>query len=68
MGRRAAEIVSDWGPDRFARGAIEALDLARSTTAAARSHRIDRVAKEINRCSERSAERACGFRDRGTTP
>lgn len=29
MGRRAAETVSDWGPDRFARGALEALELAR---------------------------------------
>jgi glycosyltransferase involved in cell wall biosynthesis len=30
MGQRAAELVSTWGPDRFARGAIEALNLARS--------------------------------------
>lgn len=28
MGRRAASIVSQWGPDRFARGMIEALELA----------------------------------------
>jgi len=29
IGRRAAETVANWGPDRFARGALEALDLAR---------------------------------------
>ncbi len=28
MGRRAAEIVSHWGPDRFAQGCLEALELA----------------------------------------
>jgi glycosyltransferase involved in cell wall biosynthesis len=29
MGERAAEIVSHWGPRRFAQGALEALNLAR---------------------------------------
>jgi 1,2-diacylglycerol 3-alpha-glucosyltransferase len=29
MGLRAAQVVSNWGPDRFARGAMESLDLAR---------------------------------------
>ena len=28
MGRRAAEVVADWGPERFARGMIEAIELA----------------------------------------
>jgi 1,2-diacylglycerol 3-alpha-glucosyltransferase len=28
MGRRAAEVVSRWGPDRFAQGMLEALELA----------------------------------------
>jgi glycosyltransferase involved in cell wall biosynthesis len=28
MGRRAARVVADWGPERFARGAVEALELA----------------------------------------
>lgn len=28
MGARAAETVSHWGPDRFAQGAVESLDLA----------------------------------------
>ncbi len=28
MGQRAAEVVSDWGPERFARGMLEALDHA----------------------------------------
>jgi 1,2-diacylglycerol 3-alpha-glucosyltransferase len=28
LGNRAAAIVSEWGPDRFASGALEALDLA----------------------------------------
>ena len=28
LGRRAAELVSQWGPERFAQGALEALDLA----------------------------------------
>ena len=31
MGERAAETVSHWGPDRFAQGALEALELARTT-------------------------------------
>ena len=30
MGLRAAQVVSNWGPDRFARGAMEALELARA--------------------------------------
>jgi glycosyltransferase involved in cell wall biosynthesis len=29
LGRRAAEVVSHWGPDRFAHGFTEALELAR---------------------------------------
>jgi glycosyltransferase involved in cell wall biosynthesis len=36
MGRRASEVVSDWGPDRFARGMIEALELARQRRRARR--------------------------------
>jgi 1,2-diacylglycerol 3-alpha-glucosyltransferase len=28
MGERAAKTVSDWGPDRFAKGVLEALDFA----------------------------------------
>jgi 1,2-diacylglycerol 3-alpha-glucosyltransferase len=31
MGRRAAETVARWGPDRFAHGTLQALDLARGT-------------------------------------
>jgi 1,2-diacylglycerol 3-alpha-glucosyltransferase len=31
LGLRAAALVSDWGPDRFARGAMEALHFARSS-------------------------------------
>jgi 1,2-diacylglycerol 3-alpha-glucosyltransferase len=31
MGLRAAAAVSTWGPDRFARGALEAVDFARTT-------------------------------------
>lgn len=30
MGRRAAEVVARWGPERFADGVVEALDLARA--------------------------------------
>jgi 1,2-diacylglycerol 3-alpha-glucosyltransferase len=30
MGLRAAGVVSSWGPDRFARGAMEALEFARA--------------------------------------
>jgi len=30
MGRNAAEVVSHWGPQRFAQGTVEALSLARS--------------------------------------
>jgi 1,2-diacylglycerol 3-alpha-glucosyltransferase len=30
MGRRAAQVVSAWGPDRFARGAMEAVEFARA--------------------------------------
>jgi len=32
MGQRAAAIVSEWGPDRFARGVLEALALAFEAT------------------------------------
>lgn len=28
MGARAAEVVNQWGPDRFARGSLEALEMA----------------------------------------
>jgi glycosyltransferase involved in cell wall biosynthesis len=28
MGRRAAEVVDDWGPDRFASGMIDAISMA----------------------------------------
>ena len=28
MGERAAKTVANWGPDRFAQGVLEALDLA----------------------------------------
>jgi 1,2-diacylglycerol 3-alpha-glucosyltransferase len=31
MGYRASEIVANWGPDRFASGAIEAIELARGS-------------------------------------
>jgi 1,2-diacylglycerol 3-alpha-glucosyltransferase len=30
MGQRASQVVSNWGPDRFARGAMEALEYTRS--------------------------------------
>jgi glycosyltransferase involved in cell wall biosynthesis len=30
MGRRAEQIVSEWGPDRFASGMLDALELARN--------------------------------------
>jgi 1,2-diacylglycerol 3-alpha-glucosyltransferase len=30
MGKRASETVSRWGPDRFARGVLEAIELART--------------------------------------
>jgi glycosyltransferase involved in cell wall biosynthesis len=36
MGRRAAEVVSFWGPGRFADGVLEAIDLARLRRAHAR--------------------------------
>ena len=29
MGKKAAEIVAQWGPDRFAQGVLEAIDIAR---------------------------------------
>ncbi len=37
VGRRAAEAVAPWGPDRFARGTIEALDLAAGRVGSRRS-------------------------------
>lgn len=33
LGRRAAEVVSSWGPERFADGVVEAVDLARDRRA-----------------------------------
>src|SRR5262249_33914672 len=32
MGRRAAEIVSHWGPDRFVQGLLEAIEIARAAS------------------------------------
>jgi glycosyltransferase involved in cell wall biosynthesis len=29
IGRRAREVASEWGPERFARGAVEAWEIAR---------------------------------------
>ncbi len=55
MGLRAAQVVSSWGPDRFARGAVESLEFARAATEATRPLFIDPDEKEINRCSERTA-------------
>jgi glycosyltransferase involved in cell wall biosynthesis len=40
MGRRAAEVVSFWGPGRFADGVVEALDLARARRALRRKSSI----------------------------
>jgi glycosyltransferase involved in cell wall biosynthesis len=37
MGERAAEMVSSWGPDRFAQGTLEALDLATRSQPTSRS-------------------------------
>jgi glycosyltransferase involved in cell wall biosynthesis len=37
MGRRAAEIVSSWGSDRFAQGTLEALKLANQSHRTSRS-------------------------------
>jgi 1,2-diacylglycerol 3-alpha-glucosyltransferase len=39
MGRRAAEIVARWGPDRFAEGTLEALELAMASPRGRRTHR-----------------------------
>jgi glycosyltransferase involved in cell wall biosynthesis len=40
MGRRAAEVVSFWGPGRFADGVVEAIDLARARGARHRQSSI----------------------------
>ena len=37
MGERAAEMVNSWGPDRFAQGTLEALDLATRSQPTSRS-------------------------------
>ena len=47
MGRRAAEVVSLWGPDRFADGVVEALELARTIVRGARRDRPPWSASEI---------------------
>jgi hypothetical protein len=48
MGRRAAALVSIWGSDRFARGAMQALEFARSS-AKRRAHTlISTSQKEFN--------------------
>jgi 1,2-diacylglycerol 3-alpha-glucosyltransferase len=39
MGLHAAETVSHWGPDRFARGALQALDFAQVAITPARKFR-----------------------------
>jgi glycosyltransferase involved in cell wall biosynthesis len=43
MGRRAAEMVSSWGPARFAQGAIEALDLATRSPRTSGAIALERV-------------------------
>ncbi len=43
LGRRASEIVALWGPERFARGTLEALDMAAAAVPANR-HRTSRRA------------------------
>jgi 1,2-diacylglycerol 3-alpha-glucosyltransferase len=43
MGRRAAEIVSAWGPGRFAQGTLEALKLATRSHQTSRSTVLERV-------------------------
>jgi glycosyltransferase involved in cell wall biosynthesis len=40
MGRRAAEVVADWGPDRFARGTLDALERAIAAPRSRRSRAI----------------------------
>jgi 1,2-diacylglycerol 3-alpha-glucosyltransferase len=40
MGRRAAEVVADWGPDRFARGTLDALERAIAAPQSRRSRAI----------------------------
>jgi hypothetical protein len=44
MGRRAAELVAEWGPARFAKGALEAVDHALAVRGArmrpARVHKL----------------------------
>ncbi len=50
MGLRAAEIVTCWGPDRFAQGTLEALEYARARRAAPHQGFIGRDEKEIDRC------------------
>jgi glycosyltransferase involved in cell wall biosynthesis len=37
MGRRAAEVVAQWGPGRFADGVVQALDLARESRKTSRA-------------------------------
>ena len=43
MGGRAAEMVSSWGPDRFAQGTLEALDLATRSQRTSRSLPLEKV-------------------------
>jgi 1,2-diacylglycerol 3-alpha-glucosyltransferase len=45
MGLRAAETVSHWGPDRFARGALEALEFARVAPQRARTRNASTATK-----------------------
>ena len=48
-GPRAAEVVSHWGPDRFAAGAMEALELARTARGGGRRPVVRDDESEINR-------------------
>ena len=43
MGERAAETVSSWGPDRFAQGTLEALDMATRSPRISGSFVLERV-------------------------
>ena len=45
LGRNAAEIVAEWGPDRFAQGTLEAIDLAMKSTTQKRRSTREKVAR-----------------------
>ncbi len=65
LGRNAAAVVADWGPDRFAQGMLEAMELAKQGH---RSRRRDELSLRVCPTSPGSVEMGTGSGRLRTVP